>query len=130
MTLQSVFNSLVTLAAGKTDNEKKLVKKECEKFTRNYPSLNFRFNLCTKDEQYWVPNYFSGGKGKIPYEIITSFDSLNITPENDKFFRKYQFNSDLKDDTINLILTLKMTQSVTKNMKISRNFTCSWKWKI
>ena len=83
-----------------TDDEKKLVKKECEKFTRNDPSLNLRFNLCTKDEQYWVPNYFSGGKGTIPYEMITSFDSLNITPENDKFFRKYQFNSDLKDDTI------------------------------
>ena len=32
--------------------------------------------------------------------MITSFDSLNITPKNDKFFRKYQFNSDLKDDTI------------------------------
>ena len=44
--------------------------------------------------------YLLGDKGTIPYEIIPDFNSLNITPESNEFFKKYQFNSNFKDGTI------------------------------
>ena len=58
--------SLAVLAVSMTDDEKKLVRKECKKFIRNDPCLNFKYNLCTKVEQYRVAI-----KGTIPYEMIT-----------------------------------------------------------
>ena len=41
----------------------------------------------------------SSGKGTIPYELITEFDSLNIAPEKE-FFLPHHFYSSMKDSTI------------------------------
>ena len=40
------------------------------------------------------------GKDNIPYEMITRYDSLDITPENGQFFLPHQFHSSLKDSTM------------------------------
>ena len=40
------------------------------------------------------------GKDNIPYEMITRYDSLDITPENGQFFLPHQFYSSLKDTTM------------------------------
>ena len=40
------------------------------------------------------------GKDNIPYEMITRYDSLDITPENGQFFLPHQFYSSLKDSTM------------------------------
>ena len=45
-------------------------------------------------------NYLSMGKDNIPYEMITRYDSLDITPENGQFFLPHQFYSSLKDTTM------------------------------
>ena len=58
-----------------------------------------RFRLCTEDEKKWMLDYLSSGKGTIPYELITDFDSLNIVPDKE-FFLPHQFYSSMKDSTI------------------------------
>ena len=47
-------------------------------------------------DQEWVLNYISSGKGTIPYQLISDFDSLNISPEKE-FLSYDNFYSHLKD---------------------------------
>ena len=49
---------------------KKLVRKD-----RKLARLSY-----TQEDQEWVSNYLFSGKGTIPYEMITRFDSLDIVP--------------------------------------------------
>ena len=51
------------------------------------------------DDEKWVLEYLASGKGTIPYQVITDFDSLDIKPEND-FFEHEKFYSCLKEDNI------------------------------
>ena len=59
-----------------------------------------KLSSCTNKEQEWVLNYLSTGKGTIPYEMITRYDSLDIRPDNGEFFPPHNFYSSLKDTTI------------------------------
>ena len=61
------------------------------------------------------------GKDNIPYEMITRYDSLDITPENGQFFLPHQFYSSLKDTTMteeeygnakNFYWTMKLENSI------------------
>ena len=54
----------------------------------------------TEEEQKWILNHLSTGKGTIPYEMITRYDSLDIVPENSQFFLPHHFYSSLKDTTM------------------------------
>ena len=51
------------------------------------------------DDEKWNLEYLSSGKGTIPYQMITDFDSLNIKAEND-FFEHEKFYSCLKEENI------------------------------
>ena len=42
----------------------------------------------------------SSGKGTIPHELITEFDSLDIVPDNEDFFLTQNCFSSLKDTVI------------------------------
>ena len=77
--------SLSTLAATMTETEKQNIKFECKKFINNNRRLSLKFSSCTQEEQEWILNYLSLGKGKIPYEMITWFDSLDIRPDQECF---------------------------------------------
>ena len=92
-----------------TDDEKLAIKKECKKIILRDESLSKKFNLCTEEDQEWVLNYLSTGKGAIPYEVITRYDSLDISPEEGNFF-PHHFYSSLKDT----IMTRKEYDSVNK----------------
>ena len=81
-----------------TDKEKLTVKKECKKFILRDENLSKNFNACTEEDQEWVLNYLSLGKGTILYEMITRYDSLGISPEEDNFFLPHHFYSSLKDN--------------------------------
>ena len=59
--------------------------------------MNEKFKKCSAEDQEWVLNYLSTGKGVFPYEMVTRFDSLDIAPENDIFFLLHHFYSTLKD---------------------------------
>ena len=78
--------SLSALASSMSDEERNVVRKECEKFIRKNPKLNEKFQACDKVDREWVLDYLSLGKGVKPYEIIQRFDSLDISPEEGSFF--------------------------------------------
>ena len=98
-TINYFQQSLSGLASSLTDKEREAIYRECEKFLLSDSVLLKRFRLCTKDEKKWVLDYLSSGKGAIPYELITDFDSLNIVPDKE-FFLPHQFYSSMKDSTI------------------------------
>ena len=84
-----------------TDQGKQGIKKECEKFIKNDTKLNEKFKKCSFEDRQWILNYLSSGKGIIPYEMITRFDSLDITiPEDADFFLPHHFYSSLKNTII------------------------------
>ena len=53
----------------------------------------------TDEEEEWVLHYLSSGKGMIPYQMITDFESLKIKPK-DGFFDRKDFYSCLKEKDI------------------------------
>ena len=72
-------------------------------------SLARKFNVCAKEDQEWVLDYLSLGKGTISYEMITQYDSVDISPEDGNFFLPHQFYSSFKD--------IIMTKEEYKNLK-------------
>ena len=54
----------------------------------------------SQNDEDWILDYLSSGKGVIPYQMITNFDSLNIEPENGEFFKLEDFYSTLKERDI------------------------------
>ena len=89
--------SLAILANTITDKEKAVIKNECEKFILRDENLSKKFKLCTKQDHEWVLNYLATGKITIPYEIITRYNSLDISSEDCNFFLPHHFYSSLKD---------------------------------
>ena len=85
--------SLGSLADSMTDIERKNVRKICRKF------LAEKLMLLNDEDEKWVLDYLASGKGMIPYQMITTFDSLNICPETD-FFKHEDFYSSLKEKNI------------------------------
>ena len=92
--------SLGFLAKSLTNKEKSAISKECEKIIKNDPKLSKKFLSCSEEEQKWVLNYLSRGKGSRPYEMITEYDSLDIVPDDGEFFLPHHFYSSLKDTTM------------------------------
>ena len=56
--------------------------------------------MCYKEGKERVLDYLPTGKGKIPYQMVTRFDSLGIAPEEGNIFLPHHFYSSLKDDVI------------------------------
>ena len=92
-TVKYLQQSLGSLADSMTDIERQNVRKICRRFLAN--KLMF---LNNKNEE-WVLDYLSSGKGMIPYQMITNFDSLKIKPV-DGFFKHSDFYSSLKEKDI------------------------------
>ena len=73
--------SLASLADSMTDDERKNVRKSCRNF------LAGKLLFLNNENEKWVLDYLALGKGMIPYQKITDFDSLNIRPDsNEEFF--------------------------------------------
>ena len=85
-TIKYFQQGLGKLASGLTDSEKLAIRTECKKFIQKDENLSQKFNSCTKEDQEWVLDYLSTGKGTIPYEMITRYDSLDISPDDGSFF--------------------------------------------
>ena len=93
-----------------TDKGKSAISRESKNFTKNDPKLPKKHLSCTEEEQKRILNYLSTGKGIVPYESITRYDSLDIIPENGQFFLPHKFYSSIKDTT--------MTNEEYENKKI------------
>ena len=65
-----------------TDIERTNVRKNCRRF------LAGKLMFLIDDEEVWVLDYLSSGKGMIPYQMITDFDSLKKVPKEDFFSKK------------------------------------------
>ena len=68
-----------------TDIEKKNVR---ENF-RRLLALDLIFS--DQEQQDWILDYLTSGKGIIPYQTITSLDSLEMTPKDGDFLIKKIF---------------------------------------
>ena len=98
-TIKYFQQSLSGLVSSLTDKERKAIYRECQKFLLSDSVLSKRFLLCTKDEEKWVLDYLSSGKGTITYELISDFDSVNMVPDKE-FFLPHQFHSSMKDSVL------------------------------
>ena len=96
-TIKYFRQSLGNLAESLTDSEKTEIQKACYSFIVKTPKLFMSFWLLDQKDKQWILDYLSSGKGVIPYQMITDFDSLNIEPENGEFFSQHLFYSSLKD---------------------------------
>ena len=47
-------------------------------------------------------DYLTAAKGTIPYEMITRYDSLDISPQDGNFFVLHLFYFSLKDDVMTM----------------------------
>ena len=89
--------SLGFLASTITDEERAALKRECKELIPDDEALSEKFNLCSEEDQEWVLKYLSTGKEVTPYEMITRFDSSDISPKEGSFFLPHQFYSRLKE---------------------------------
>ena len=71
---------LASLASSMTDIERASVRKNCSRF------LAEKLMLLTDEDEKWVLDYLSSGKGMIPYQMITDFDSFK-----GRLFQKRKF---------------------------------------
>ena len=92
-TVKYFQQSLGSLADSMTDTERDNVRKICRKF------LVEKLMFLNEEDEKWVLDYLTSGKGMIPYQMINNFDSLNIRPETD-FFKHADFYSSLKEKNI------------------------------
>ena len=88
-TVKYFQQSLASLAESMTDQERDKVRKMCRRF------LAEKLALVSDKNEEWVLDYMSSGKGVIPYQMITNFDSLNFGPEHGEFFKPENFYSSL-----------------------------------
>ena len=58
-------------------------------------------------------DYLTAAKGTIPYEMITRYDFLDISPEDGNFFLLHLFYFSLKDDE----MTMEENRRVQKCLK-------------
>ena len=98
-TIKYFQQSLSALAGSWTNSEKAEIYKACENYLFNNSKLSKIVLFLTETEKEWVLNYLSSGKGTIPYELITTFDSLSIFPDKE-FFEPHQFYSSMKDSVL------------------------------
>ena len=52
-----------------------------------------------EENEKWILDYLASGKGMVPCQLITDFESLNIFPEKE-FFSHWDFYSCLKEKNI------------------------------
>ena len=76
-----------------TDTKRDNVRNICRKF------LVDKLLLLNDENEKSILDYLAPGKGMIPYQLITDFESLNIRPEKE-FFSHQDFYSCLKENYI------------------------------
>ena len=78
-TVKYFQQSLGSLADSMTDTERDNVRNICKKF------LADKLMFLNEENEKWILDYLASGKGMIPYQLITDFESLNICPEMEFF---------------------------------------------
>ena len=76
---------LAKLAETMTFEGKEKIKRECKNFILQHDYFCSTFFTIKESDREWISNYLCSRKGVIPYEMINSFDSLNIVPAEGEF---------------------------------------------
>ena len=92
--------SLGELAATLSEDEKISVKQLTKKFFNQHPYFFEVWKYLGNSQKNKVLEIIAEGKGIIPYENIVDLNSMFLTPENDVFFEKSEFYSNLKEKTV------------------------------
>ena len=77
-----------------TDIEKNNVRETFKRF------LALDLIFLDQEQQDWILDYITSGKGIIPYQMITTVGSLETEPKNGDFFDKKDFYSTVKEKDI------------------------------
>ena len=93
-TVKYYQQSLARLASSMTEIEQKNVRKKFKRL------LAHKLVYCNKEQENWVLDYLTSGKGIIPYQMITNLDALKLTPKEGESFEKKDFYSSLKEKDI------------------------------
>ena len=99
-TLKFYQQSLASLTATLTDQEKTLVKKITEKFLNSRDYFSEIWSYLSRLQREKSLDIVASGKGVIPYEKIVSLNSLDLKPENGSFLEKNEFFSELKNTAV------------------------------
>ena len=91
-TIKYFQQGLGELANSLTSSEKTSIYEECRKYLVRDDKLSKNFTNLNETDQEWVLNYLCSGKGTIPNELISDYDSLDIYLYQD-FFEICQFHS-------------------------------------
>ena len=87
--------SLAGLAESMNDEERRGIR---DTFAR---VLQYKLLFCTFEEKQWILEYLAKGKGTIPYQKFTQFESLLLRPPSGQdFFSKDDFYSTLREKGI------------------------------
>ena len=78
-TVKYFQQSLGSLADSMNDTERDNVRNICRKF------LADKLMLLNEENEKWILDYLASGKGIIPYQLITDFESLDTRPEKELF---------------------------------------------
>ena len=93
---QKALASLVAIA---NEEEKVNISNCCQKFLLQNEHCSSVFKSLTDEEKNFLLDYFSEGKGVIPYERLKSYEDLDAESEGG-FFAKTEFFSSLKNKII------------------------------
>ena len=109
--------SLGDLSSTLTPKEKRAAVKVTKQFFNQHYYFSTVWPYLTPKLQEKVLDIVTIGKGIIPYELIVDMQSLLLTPDNDQFWSKTEFFSELKLQAVDdesyenskfLLKTLKM----------------------
>ena len=98
-TMKHYQQSLAKLAESMTNQDKEKIENESKKLIERHDYFGKILKDLLKTDQDWILQYMSSGKGVIPYEMMNSFESLDIVP-NGEFFTIEDFYSSLKNSVI------------------------------
>ena len=88
--------SLADLSSTLTEEEKRAAKHLTKQFLNQHYYFSTVWPYLTQKIQEKVLDIVAGGKGIITYELIVDMDSLLLTPDDEKFWKKFEFFSELK----------------------------------
>ena len=88
--------SLAALSSTLTEYEKEKVERLTVQFFNQHNHFSTVWMYLRPNVKKNILEIITSGKGIIPYELIVQMDSLLLTPDNDKFWFKTEFYSELK----------------------------------
>ena len=87
-------------------------KPQLKIFFRQYDYFSIAWKTLTEEIQEKILEMIAGDKGIVPYEKITSFDSLKLSPENKYFFEKSEITSRFMNEKMFLFAKISLASFV------------------